>query len=353
MELQERVNAVISRTKAFYRATEGGHFLVNVNVATKNYPPMPLYDYDPATRLTEWLDGLLAWYQTKWQSKTGIEDDSVPCICPRFGIAEHSAWLGMKVIAQEATNLPVPILKSLDEIDKLTLSEKTNWFGYMKNSYEYLRSKNNGTFVLSIRGTMSPMDMANAVRGNEIFVEVLTEPKKVHQLMKFLTEAIRWYFNHLRSWADEICGGYFLDFGGIWLKDPIGHLSNDMAMLCSTEIYKQFGYPYEAELVKDYKSVLYHVHNEKLHFIPQLVKLPNLALLEIAQDPKTNNSLEDLSRIFRNTGNVNLLLSGNSDQVRTNIEQLKARNVFLFVQCNDRADAEDIVSFTRSHSKPL
>jgi len=353
MELYEHVSRIVARSKAFYSATEPGHFLIGVHLPVEVPPLPPLYEYDPETHLEQWLDLRLESSRPAWEAKADIDDDIAPTICPAFGIAEHSAWLGMKVRAQQNTNLPVPLLNSLDEVEKLTLSDQTPWFRYMKDGYDYLRSKKDGTFLLSVRGGMTPMDLADAVRGNEIYVEMLTEPEKVHRLLKFLTEAEAWYFSQLRSWADEVEGGHFFTWAFGWAPNAIGHLSNDAAMLCSYQVYKEFGYPYEVELVKDYECVLYHIHNEKLHFVPHLVELPNLALLEISNDPMMPAPIEDLPRIFAHTGKANLLLHATSDQVRDHIEELKVRNVFFDVSCRDRADAEDIVAFVREQSKPL
>ena len=180
----------------------------------------------------------------------------------------------------------------------------------------------------------------------------ILQPNFVHRLMKFLVEAVDWYYRHLRTWADDIDGGYVQYIGSGWMdKKIIGHLSNDAALLCSPEIYDEFAFPYESELIKKFSAVFYHVHNEKMHFIPKLAKLPGMKLLEVSNDPKMPGTLEDLDRIFAETGTANLMLHGTSDQVRSCIDHLKGRNVFLQITCQDRKEAEDIIGFVRNHSR--
>ena len=133
----------------------------------------------------------------------------------------------------------------------------------------------------------------------------------------------------------------------------IGHLSNDTAMLCAPEVYEQFGFPYERRLVEKYDRVFYHVHNEKVHFLPRLAKLPGLAMLQVANDPKTTPVIEALPRILAVTGSANLMLRVVSDQIRSHIDELKCRNVFLYAFCQDHRDADDLVAFIRDRSKPL
>jgi hypothetical protein len=305
------------------------------------------------SRPGEWLDAALAAARPAWAAAAGLDDDSLPAICPHFGIAEHSAWLGLSVRLQEDTCLPIPAVRSPEDLDKLTLNTGNRWFGYMRDGYRHLRGRQDGSFLLSVRGTMAPMDMANAVRGDELFVDVLAEPEFAHRLMARMVQALRWYYPQLVSWADQVAGGQVFAFGG-WLGPGcIGHLSNDAAMLCGPAVYDQFGLPYERQQVAGYRQVLYHVHNEKLHFIPKLVALPNLALLEVTHDPKTPHPIEDLPRILAATGSANLRIAAASDQVRAHLGELAGRNFFLEARCRDRRDAEDLIALVRSRSRPL
>jgi hypothetical protein len=354
VKLSERIEAVVKRSRAFYRAGGHGHFLINTIVPadTPAIPPLNRFDLDH--QLAEWLDSKLAAARAVWREKADLDDDTIPAICPQFGIAEHSAWLGMEVSLQIDTCLAIPSLKGPDELEGWPLSDGTKWFQYMKKGYEHLRSKKDGAFVLSIRGTMMPMDMANAWRGNELYEDLILRPDFVHRIMKFLAKAIPWYYRRLSGWADDIEGGYVRYMGGGWMeKRVLGHVSNDAAMLCSPKVYDEFGFPYEAEIANEFGGVFYHVHNEKLHFVPRVAELPRMALLEVSNDPKTPTALDDLDRVFAATGPANLMLHGTADEVRRSIDRLKERNVFLQVSCRDRAEAQDLIAFVRDRSKPL
>jgi len=354
MWLDKHIDAVVRRSKAFYQAKTPGHFMVNAFMPAEAPRVPPLCDFDLDEQLTEWLDFRLEAARPRWRAKEGLDDDAVPCTCPRFGIAEHSAWLGMEVRLQETTCLPVPLINAPEDLDRVTLSEQDRWFRYMKDGYDHLRSRKDGTFVLSVRGTMGPMDLANAVRGDALFTDVLLDPAFAHKLMAFLVEAIHWYYGRLRSWADTIDGGHVFGYGGGWMgPNCLGHLSNDPAMMCSADIYEQFGFPYERALAEKYESLLYHVHNVGMHYIPRLAHLPGLAMLEVSHDPNTTSPIEDLDEVLPATGSANLMLHGTSDQIRSHIGELGSRNVFFLAMCRDRQDADDLVAFVRDQSKPL
>jgi hypothetical protein len=352
MQLNEHLARVIARSQKFFAATEPGHLLTGVHWPVARPPIPPLFEFDLDTQLERWLDYQLAAARVEWAAKTGLDDDSLPAICPSFGIAEHSAWLGMDVLFQETTCLPIPGVQSPEDLEKITLNPADKWFNYMKKAYAYLKTRQDGTFFLAVRGTMMPMDIANALRGDEIFTDFFLEPEFAHRLMRFLTDAIQWYYPHLLRWADNLDGGHIFRLGGGWIPDRcLGHTSNDLAMLCSNEIYEKFGFPYEAEICQKFDRVFYHVHNEKIHYVPKLAQLPNLALLEVSHDPKTPEPIDELPKIYAMTGKANLMLHATSEQVRQHLGELQARNVFLNVTCTDRADAVELIGRVRSQSK--
>ncbi len=351
MKLENRLEQVIQNCTRFYQSRTPGHFLVNCHVPFKDPPFQALYDFDLDQHLESYLDYQLEIARQKWNVKADVADDSVPSICPRFGIAEHSAWLGQPVRLQAATCLPDPILHCAHDLEKLKLSCDSAWFQYMKRGYDHLRKRKDGTFLLSVRGTMAPMDIANALRGNAFFTDVVLQPDFLHRLLQFLVNAIHWYYHYLLRWSDTIAGGNVIWMSESWMpENTLAHISNDAAMLCSSAVYEEFGFPYEKELIRPFEYVLYHIHNEKMHYVPRLAEQSPLSLLQVSHDPNSAHPIEQLPEILSMTGCVNLMLDATSDQIRTYIHELKSRNVFLKVWCEDEKDAKDILQFIRSHS---
>lgn len=354
MKLNERIEKVANRSRAFYQAEDPGHLMVRLNVPAELPEIPPYYSFDLQREYPAFLDAHLAVMRCNWEAKAGIDDDTIPNFYPRFGIAEHSAWLGAEVTLQEDTSLPIPLIKSPEDIEKVTVSEENPWFQLMKKSYEYIQSIKDDTFVVGVRGTMCPMDIVNALRGDELFFDVVLNPELVHKMMRIVTDAVPWYYNHLCKWSDKVAGGYVYMFMDNWMgPNYIAHLSNDAAFLCSPETYDEFAFPYEKEILEQYDGTLYHVHNEKMQFVPKVATLPNVSIIEVSTDPNTVTPIDDLPNILAKTGTSNLLLHGTSDQVRNRIGELTDRNFFLNVNCQDKQDAEDIVKLIRATSKPL
>ena len=148
MEMKVHISRVVQRAAAFYRSKHPGHFLINAHVPAEKMSIPSLLDFNLDEQLTTWLDCKLEAARLCWQAKEGLDDDGIPAICPHFGIAEHSAWLGMDVRLQETTCLPTPLVKTPEDISLLQLSEENKWFRYMKSGYDYLRSRQDGSSVV-------------------------------------------------------------------------------------------------------------------------------------------------------------------------------------------------------------
>jgi len=350
----EKIQRTIRRSKAFYAATTPGHFLIQTRFP-HDRPAMPaLTDFDLDRELERWLDHQLECSRATWAAGADLDDDRVPCLCPRFGIAEHSAWLGSEVLLQHDTCLPIPLIVDKKDLQRVRCDEHNRWFQYMQRGYRYLKTRQSGDFLLSVRGTMAPMDIANALRGDELFYDFYDDTAFVHRLMRFLSTAVLWYYRHLLSWADEVEGGYAMFLSDFWFPAGLGHLSNDAAMLCNAQIYEVFGFPYEREMCLQFPHTLYHVHNEKMHFVPRVAELPGMRLLQVSWDPKTPCHLLDRDHIFSATGQAALMLHvTDSDHLREHITELSGRNIFFIADCRDHQDAADLIALVRSRSKPF
>ena len=115
---EEHIQAVVNRANAFYRKTEPGHYLISTRIPNKVPPSLPLYAFD--------LDYQLAQDREYLRAKESLDDDTIPAVCPFFGIAEHSAWLGAEVLLQEDTCMPILIIREPADLIKLHFRRPTN-----------------------------------------------------------------------------------------------------------------------------------------------------------------------------------------------------------------------------------
>ena len=98
--LSDQIRSVVPRTRAFFRAGDPGYFLVAASFPTeeKSPPPLDRLDLENPDNLHLWLGNQLENRRAFWKAREGLADDYIPSIAPFFGYAEHSAWLGLKVV---------------------------------------------------------------------------------------------------------------------------------------------------------------------------------------------------------------------------------------------------------------
>lgn len=358
MNLQEKIQRVVARTRAFYQKTEPGHLLIQTDVPSghKGHDPFDSFDFSRDEEVYRLMDQQLENARAGWLAKEGLDDDEIPCIHPRFGYAEHVAWLGSPVTLQPTTSHPEPFVDDDFDPNSLTTDENRRWFQIMKRAYDYLRSKKDGSFVLSVRGASSPMEIAQMIRGEEILMDFMDEDRQewCHAMISRITDIYPWYLNHLRSWCDEVEGGHVLSYFKVWMgPNAVGSLSNDIAIMCSPETYLTFGFPYEKRLCEQYGSVLYHTHTQKVHFHKDLCRLPNLTLLQYENDPQVPNAPVQMDHILEASGDAKLHITGNSQEVRENLHKFAGRNVYLKAWCKSHEDAQDLIALVRKQSKPI
>ena len=353
MITRNRIQDVVRRSRAFYQAAAPGHFLLAIYLPHE-WTPIPDFTsvgWDDPRELHRVLDAQLENHRALWRVREGLDDDTLPCIAPRFGYAEHTAWLGMRIRWQKDTSLGEPFLTSEKQIDALDLQEDSFGYRLMRDSYAYLRGKQQGDFFLAVRGNASPMELANAVRGDEIFSDFIEEPEFCHRLIRRLASIYPKYLNRLRSWADEIDGGHLFWQHHGWIgPNAMGHFSNDAAMLCGPDIYAEFGFPYEEEMMAQWDHALFHIHTAQMHYVPQLAKLSRLRLLQVTEDPGTGTNFAAINRILAQTGKANLLITTNSKELREKLDTVRDRNAFFVATCENREDAEDLIAWIRDQS---
>lgn len=142
--------------------------------------------------------------------------------------------------------------------------------------------------------TQGPLDVCELMWGSEMFLAMYDEPELVHGMLRLVTDT---YTAFLEKWF-----GYFpmhpemsthwaslRHRGGIVLRD-------DSAMNLSSELYKEFAAPYDAELLKHFKGGVVHFCGRGDHYMETLCGIPDLTGVNMSQ-PDYN----DMEVIYRNT----------------------------------------------------
>lgn len=349
LELRNNVDEVMHRTKQFYGSSKKGSALIQVRsikgIGSKKR--RPLNEYCFPEDLYGYLDANIEGFLNYWKERAELDDDVIPSMQPWFGIAEHSAYIGGKVDFSENTSWHHPLLNNFDDMDKLSLDENNPWFRMVIDGLSYLKEKLNGAAAVKLRGANCPMDIANSLRGNEIFTDFYDEPERCHQLLEFCTKAADWTLSNQLKVTGDFYGGVISGFD-VWLPGySVGHLAEDTSTMCSTQIYNEFGRPYTEKLLSKYDQAFMHTHALGKHNIPSIASIDKIRFIEISSDPNRPRAIEIYKELSECLKNKVVIVQLTLEEIKNNLEFLKDKNTIIWYEAGDVEEAKYAVDFVR------
>lgn len=352
--LLPKYDKVFSRIYDFAtRATSGA--LINIDLCGSGYPlpphtPFPRWQFpdDLYRYLNEQIDFVLE----TWEHKAGLDDDTVPALYPRLGIAEHSAFVAGKVDFGDDTSYTHPCIEDLNDLSHLQLREDNPWLRMIMDGSRYLAEQARGRYAVAQRGAMAPLDLANALRGNDLFMDFYDNPEGVHRLLDFCVTACAFYIDHQLHAVPKLHGGFYTG-SYVWMHgDATGHWSEDASVLCSPAQYREFGLPYTTRLAKRYQSILMHIHTAGKHAYPDILAVPGIDICELANDPNISRGVELFGENPNLFSGKTIKLFVTPEEIRSNRTLLAEKKVALFCTVNDWKEGEDVINFVR-HELPI
>lgn len=353
------LSALVSRYASFFGKRQSGKLLIHVQQEPRSQTRqgllagLDLRRYDFEKGLPEYLRDVCAAARKKWQEEIQVDDDRIPMLSVRFGIAELSAFASDRaaVTFGRDTSWTRPLLSRWDDLSRLMQERRGPWFERVMESLRYLVRTNDGRFGVAVRGTMAPLDLAHALRGNELLAELYMEPQRVHELLCYCVR-IGTEFMEAQLEAVGTQRGGTCSLFGVWLPgQAIGHMSNDAAALCSPDMYHEFGFPYDQQLIGHFSGALFHTHTLGLHLLPKLARLAGLSVIQIEDDPNRPSAASRLQYLVDEARGTPMMIQILPSQIRENIGLLMQGQFILQTRVKDEAAARDVVEFVRAHSR--
>ncbi len=312
-------------------------------------PVKALELWDLPREYKQYLDACIENLKQTWALRQDVNDDQLPFMKPYYGIAEHSAMLGGKVVYGGNTSYHEHMIDDYEDLDKLTLSTDNDNFKMLTDSLKYLKSKEKEVgFIASLRGGDSPLDIANAVRGNDIFYDFYEEEENLHKLLKICLKAARFTAKHQKDIIGQTAGGVVAGFG-VWMPgDSIGHLSEDASSMCSLEMYKKYGAPYLKELIADYDCAFLHTHTMGRHILGEFAAMEKIKFVEMTYDPNQLVPIEVYKENAQLLEGKIVVAHLTLDELKENIEFLKERKTIVKLEFATKAQALQAVELVKN-----
>jgi len=351
MKYRPDLDAVLQRYRQFFASREPGQILIHVFVPPAGSVPYDLREYgfpDPdenARYVCTYIENRKCFLK----GRLGVLDDYIPDIYIHHGIGLHSAYIGGRPVMGEDTSWSEPVLRDWDDLDKLQLSVDNPWFRLVRQTAEIFVQEFGGQVGIPTFYHFSPLDMANALRGNQLFLDFVDAPDQVHALLDFCVRAIVWLEEQLWPITGDLQGGAPL--WGSWLPGHAVMLSEDIADLCRASYYPVWAAPWTRQVLSRFDGALIHNHSKGLHVQKEIAALDGLRVLQISEDPNQPRPSDHLQEILDDIHGLPLQTYCRPEELEQAVQIAQSGRMILQTSAPDIPSANEIVHYVRKYSR--
>ena len=356
MDYNKRLTELARKYRQFFEDDTPGQILVTICPYTFEVPysdaalasrPLSSWDFRRETRD-------FAWYCKRrhdvWMEYAKeLDNDYFPALSVNMGYGVHSAYFApQQIIMGDDTSWTHPYLDSWDKLSGLTVDPDNEWYQRILEIVDWFVEWQDGDYAVSGFSNAGPGDMANAIRGNDLFYDLYDEPEQVHQLMSRCEDAVEWLERSIEKRTGDVCGGSVT--ANCWFPGRVPYFSGDFDDLCSEALFREFGFPHMQSLIKRFNGAFIHHHAKGLHNHKAFAELEGLRLLEISWDPNMPRPVDMLPDIYEKNGGVPLMVRCHARDVPRYIDQLKASRTVLMLNIDTLDEGKEAMRLIRRNS---
>jgi hypothetical protein len=204
----------------------------------------------------------------------------------------------------------------------------------------YMRERWGEYIPVRMRGADGPSDIANAVRGSDLFYDIYDEPETLAELMDFCAKAVRFTLDLQRAEATRIADGCITGFG-LWMPGKcMGQLSEDVSVMLSPDIYKEHFLPALKDCIADSDGAMIHVHSLGHRMIPMFAALDQIKMMEISSDPNSERAVDVFRRYREELKDKTVIIAPTYEELAGMEDLLATNKRLIWYYAKDEEDAK-------------
>ena len=352
-EMQLSIARRVERYRRFYASNRPGDLMIVVRqnpywVTKKNLTD---YNFEDGGHLAM-AEDMARCAEVMLEKSEQAGDDLIPWMCPDFGIAIHHTYvIDMPVQFAEWTSWAEHPLAGVDGYSRLgevVYNRDNRWVRRILEMVQYWKARDLQPYLVNGHHHFSPLDMANALRGNDLFTDFYDFPEQVTELLRRCADVTIAHEQDLRKAMGSQPG---MPFWGAMAPQDSLFVSEDAMDMIGPALSAQWGQPW-TERVRDALGGL-AVHHHMLGSATQGVigRMARNSLIQNSNDPNCPPAADKLLELYEASGTNALMFDCSLEQLRKLKPVLaRIRAVAVVAVGDDLAAAREAVELVRSTS---
>ncbi len=313
--------------------------------------PLLAYDFDQGGHLALAADAVDR-ARVILQQSLDADDDLVPWLVPDFGIAINHAFLFDLPVrfAEDTSWAPHPLDDddAYERLDAIAYDPGNKWVRRIKEMHQFWRERADPSCVRTSFYHFSPLNLANALRGDSLFMDFYDKPDAVRNLLERCTRAIGDLEADLAPLlADQpgtAASGALAPKGSLFLYE-------DTMDMCGPDLAAAWGAPWSTALRDRFGAVTlyHHMMGQACHRV--IGQVAQGSLIRIADNPNCPPAADALAELYADSGDNALMFDCTLAELRALEPVLpRIRGVAVVPVGNDPAAAREAVARIRTAS---
>ena len=293
------------------------------------------YDFD--TNFEKYAEDYCRLIEKTYDARKEIDDDFIPVISPNIGIGDYSAFVAGEVHFQPDTSWSKPVLAELRGYKDLPALGSAKWYGRFLELWEALLQRAEGSGIPFSRGFFSPLDLANALRGDQLYLDYYDDPESVHELLDYCATATITFAEDLYALTRKYLGNTKY---GMWYLEGNIHMSEDIACMSSPKIYREFAAPHTQRVIDHFGRGYMHTHSRAMYLVKEICSLNSVGHMWLATDPGQPRPSEHVQELIEDANGALLAIDcENYSEIEENFQDLVKGNFSIGLPVSDVQEA--------------
>ncbi|AEE97812.1 hypothetical protein Mahau_2676 [Mahella australiensis 50-1 BON] len=351
MKPVDEMSIKLDRYKRFYNSKEKGNILIVANYKTDDTIDIDLRDFDFSSKdeHKRYWDVLIENTERIMEDRRGLDDDLIYGITLHYGFGAFGmVFCDTDISFTDNTSYMHPVLDDWGKLRSPLYNKDRFWSEIFIEAGRYISEMAAGRFMVKPFPSPSPLDVANLLRGNELFTDYYEHPYELKKLLELAVPAILENYFNIHEAINNPWGGTFTF--GKWIPSGILILE-DAADMSSPTQYQEFGAPYTSRVINAAGGAYIHHHSLAPHQYKNIAGLNGVWIEQISSDPRPKRPVTDLGYLLSQVGDIAVDIECVPEEVYMYIDELRKGRFILTVSCSNRDEAEEVISFVRDHSK--